>query len=424
MGTFHRAFLQAHATQNPPFLCYNSFIMTTKEISLCKNFHCLGPACPRNCCRGWHIPVDDATVDRYKSLPGTEGRSVRSFLTRRRGLIVFRRIFGTCPFLNSDRLCQFQANGAPELMPLVCRYYPREIITYSDYTEITLSLSCISAARLFVERPERNAWADAPGAEPFWDVANDDADFLAFLLKDREKIQDYIWREDLSLEQIWAGLYAYIVQEHAAIMRDRLEDLAEIELEDGREESGSEKTAAAGTYEAGPAGDDGEGGRVGPAPNLAFFPITVLDRMILNHIDYGMLLLREPKFASLIMKYNKLFKGLFVDTADEEFSDAVKRMMERNPGFAKKYRAYFSYNIDQLYLKAYENYFVLRQFLFAILYTELYMLFELVAYETDGTDGILSTERQAEILCLTETCVRHNPDLTQNLYNVIRQDFL
>ena len=111
MGTFHRAFLQAHATQNPPFLCYNSFIMTTKEISLCKNFHCLGPACPRNCCRGWHIPVDDATVDRYKSLPGTEGRSVRSFLTRRRGLIVFRRIFGTCPFLNSDRLCQFQANG-------------------------------------------------------------------------------------------------------------------------------------------------------------------------------------------------------------------------------------------------------------------------------------------------------------------------
>ena len=297
--------------------------MTTKEISLCKNFHCLGPACPRNCCRGWHIPVDDATVDRYKSLPGTEGRSVRSFLTRRRGLIVFRRIFGTCPFLNSDRLCQFQANGAPELMPLVCRYYPREIITYSDYTEITLSLSCISAARLFVERPERNAWADAPGAEPFWDVANDDADFLAFLLKDREKIQDYIWREDLSLEQIWAGLYAYIAQEHAAIMRDRLEDLAEIELEDGREESGSEKTAAAGTYEAGPAGDDGEGGRVGPAPNLAFFPITVLDRMILNHIDYGMLLLREPKFASLIMKYNKLFKGLFVDTADEEFSEAV-----------------------------------------------------------------------------------------------------
>ncbi len=52
------------------------------------------------------------------------------------------------------------------------------------------------------------------------------------------------------------------------------------------------------------------------------------------------------------------------------------------------------------------------------------MLFELVASETDGTDGILSPERQAEVLCLTETCVRHNPDLTQNLYSVIRQDFL
>ena len=386
----------------------------TKEISLCENFHCLGPDCPRNCCKGWHIPVDDATAARYQALPGIEGRSVRSFLTKRRGLVVFRRVFGTCPFLNSDRLCQFQANGNPELMPLVCRYYPREIIRYSDYTEITLSLSCISAARLFVGRPERNIRNDAEGVEPFWDVANEDASFLDFLLKDREKIQDYIWRENLPLEQIWSGLYTYIQQEHAAIMRDRMEDLKDIRLENYGDIS-----AGGGSVR-----DDVESGRVGLVPSLAFFPITVLDRMILNHIDYGMLLIREPKFASLIMKYNKLFKGLFVDTADEEFSEAVQRMMEKNPGLAKKYRAYFSYNIDQLYLKAYENYFILRQFLFAVLYTELYMLFELVAFETDGTDGILSPDRQAEILCLTETCVRHNPDMTQNLYSVIRQDFL
>lgn len=405
--------------------------MCTKEISLCKNFHCLGPDCPRNCCKGWHIPVDEATMARYLDLPGEEGRRIRIHLTKRKGLYVYRRIFGACPFLNSDRLCQFQANGNPELMPLVCRYYPREIMRYSDYTEITLTLSCIAAARLFVNHPERMAWADAPEAEPFWDVANEDADFLAFLRADREKIQDVIWQEDIPLECVWSGLYRYVEREHGLIMENRLTVLSEVDIRDFFPQT-NEMNAAGERMSAGKAeGETGSGISAGETeeplnrkPTLAFFPITVLDRMILNHIDYGFLLVREPKAASLIMKYNHLFKNLYVDTADREFSDAVHEMQAKNPGMEKKYRAYFSYNIGQLYLKAYENYFILRQFLFAVLYTELYMLFELVAAKTDGTGGVLSDERQAEILALTETCVRHNPDMTKNLFNVIRQDFL
>lgn len=400
--------------------------MSTKEISLCQKFHCLGPDCPRNCCRGWHIPVDDATMDRYRNLPGEEGRRIRVHITKRRGLYVYRRIFGVCPFLNADRLCQFQANGNPELMPLVCRYYPREIMRYSGDTEITLTLSCIAAARLFVDNPVRMEWRDAAEAEPFWDVANDDPAYLTFLREDREKIQDVIWQRGLPLETLWQGLYRYVEREHGLIMEDRLGELADIHIEDFFPDTPVRDPAKGGPEEEirvnAEGADFSAGGKA--VPTLAFFPLPVLDRMILNHIDYGLLLIREPKAAALIMKYNRLFKGLYVDTADREFSEAVHEMWERNPGMEEKYRAYFSYNIGQIYLKAYENYFILRQFLFAVLYTELYMLFELVAAKTDGTGGVLSIDRQAEILALTETCVRHNPDMTKNLYNVIRQDFL
>ena len=142
--------------------------------------------------------------------------------------------------------------------------------------------------------------------------------------------------------------------------------------------------------------------------------------MILNHINYGALYLREPRLYRLIRRYYKLFSDQYVDEADRFFDRHVREMMEA--GYGEKYRSYFSYCIQQLYLKAYETYFTLRQLLFAILYVQLLMMFDLVDYLQ--RKGPAPIERQAEILMLCEQGIRHNPMLTKNLFAIIREEFL
>jgi len=96
--------------------------------------------------------------------------------------------------------------------------------------------------------------------------------------------------------------------------------------------------------------------------------------------------------------------------------------MEQDRVYEKKYRSYFSYLIQQLYPMAYENYFMLRQLLFAILYVQLLMMFDLMDYLDTGR--VADKKRQGEILLITEKALRHNQSLTDNLLAVIRQEFL
>ena len=96
--------------------------------------------------------------------------------------------------------------------------------------------------------------------------------------------------------------------------------------------------------------------------------------------------------------------------------------MEEAPEYEEKYRSYFSYLIQQLYPMAYENYFMLRQLLFAILYVQLLMMFDLMDHLATGR--VADKDRQAEILLMTEKALRHNQSLTDNLLTVIRQEFL
>lgn len=420
--------------------------MITKQHALCQKFHCLAGKCPRNCCKGWQIPVDDATVERYKALSGKEGARIRHRLTKRRGLVVMRKRFGRCPFLTKEHLCSFQVEGRTDLMAVVCRYYPREVITYSDYTEITLSLSCIEAARLFVEEGGRPVLVPAEPAESFWILENEDLPFLDFLLKDRTRMQDAVWDENRSLPDIWAALYRHVSVEHGLIVRDRREEVyADLAKSVGELLAGDEAMTAeagkcerdAGTVKAVTSGenamDTGVTGRApaedipggaGESETYAFFPVSVLDRMILNHIDYGALFVREPAFSALIRAYNRLFRKMGLSEADAFLTDTLREMEAVRPGLLSLLRSYFSCNLDQLYLKAYESYHILRQFLFAVLYTELFALFLVVDYKAGRGKEALTDASLALTLSLVESCVRHNPDMTENLFNVIRSDFL
>ncbi len=382
--------------------------MEVYELDIVRKFKCLNSDCKDSCCYGWQIALDEETAERYKEVPGLYGRHLRGRL-KKTDPPVFRRVFGACPFLNCDKLCQFQQNGEEELMPRVCRYFPRHVVKMGDRMESTLLLSCPPAARLLVDNPgrmelRRLSEDDAAQVEPFWIIENEDVDFRDFLLAERDRLLDILWdeKDPRPLPEIFQAFYAYVHAQHDPLMLDDREAMAKVVF----------------------SWDKGEQGRYALVnePTFAFFKLKTLDRMILNHIDYGYIQIREPKLYYFVRKYLKKFSSMTVDGADRYFDEKLRYLTREYPFYEARYRSYFSYLLQQLYPVAYENYFMLRQILFAFLYTELLQLFDLIEFENTGK--VLSEERAAEIIVILEKGVRHNPTQTDNLLRVLRQEFL
>lgn len=377
--------------------------MRTSAISFYHEFECLAGQCPAGCCYGWRIPIDGKTLDRYDKLPGTYGRHVRLFVNRRSDPPTVRRIFGRCPFLDSDRLCSFQRCGHPENMPLVCRIYPRDVLECGDERQITLELACPAAARLLLSHLKRLSFIPiSHDVDPLVVIDNDDRDFLDHLRTDREEILDYLWDGKESLCVKWQAIYAYSRNQNDLIARNKLDELSRLVLSSDPKDQGD-------YY-------------IDRNPTYAFFEVKTIDRMILDHLDYGAMPVRNPKFYRLIKQYLKVFSDETTSAANRLLDETISRMIKEDPVIMDQYRAYFSYCIQELYLQAYENYFVLRQILFSILYTEFLMIFDVAEYLYTGRS--ITFDRQVEILTLCEHCIRHNPSLTENLLSVMRDEFL
>lgn len=168
--------------------------MTIKQLPLSAFFKCAGADCPANCCRGWRIPIDDDAYARYSAEKGLMGFLLRRFLVKKNGIISFRcscRQY-RCPFWGIDRLCSLQKRHGIDYMPLICAQFPRKISNFGLFREETLCLSCPEAARLFIEHARTNAsfsfeeTVKETTCEA--DIANDDYDFLNYLLKSRDEL--------------------------------------------------------------------------------------------------------------------------------------------------------------------------------------------------------------------------------------------
>lgn len=154
-------------------------MMTCDEVELCEQivappalatrpyprpnysekFRCLAQACDENCCNGWSIPIDQATLDRYRQHPTLKpfaealivlntqspspGDAARMPLTHA----------GTCAFLNQEKLCGIHAHLGPTMLSNACATYPREFVLQSSQSEAALNLSCPEAARLTLLDP-------------------------------------------------------------------------------------------------------------------------------------------------------------------------------------------------------------------------------------------------------------------------------
>lgn len=115
-------------------------------------FHCIAGACPDTCCAGWAIMIDKASLKRYRRVKGKLKARLRRFINWRTG--AFRQQNGRCAFLNREGLCRIYQELGPDSLCRTCREYPRHTEEFEGVRELSLSLSCMEAARLILSCKE------------------------------------------------------------------------------------------------------------------------------------------------------------------------------------------------------------------------------------------------------------------------------
>lgn len=115
-------------------------------------FHCIAGACTDTCCAGWQIVIDEHSMKKYQHLKGRFGRRLRRSIDKKESS--FKQNGHRCAFLNENNLCDIYREEGPKMLCRTCRNYPRKIEEYEDCREISLSLSCVEAARLILGQKE------------------------------------------------------------------------------------------------------------------------------------------------------------------------------------------------------------------------------------------------------------------------------
>jgi lysine-N-methylase len=136
-------------------------------------FQCLGGSCEDSCCQGWRVEVDhrhyqilkkkmsetgerqqfDSAVVPDRTPERTEGRHA---------WIEMDPKTGTCPLLNSKKLCSVQSRHGEEALPDVCATYPRIVARTNERFEVWGALSCPELVRQCLLRDDAMDLVDAP----------------------------------------------------------------------------------------------------------------------------------------------------------------------------------------------------------------------------------------------------------------------
>lgn len=113
-----------------------------------RKFQCTASACTDTCCAGWQIMIDDKSLRKYKKIPGVFGNRMKNSVDWKEG--AFLQYKGRCAFLNEENLCDLYAEKGEKMLCRTCRMYPRHIEEYEGIREISLSLSCVEAAKIIL----------------------------------------------------------------------------------------------------------------------------------------------------------------------------------------------------------------------------------------------------------------------------------
>lgn len=135
------------------------------------SFSCKMGRCRTVCCSGWQVSI---TLDNYFALIGTDcSMELRrkmdcalkpvDYPDQGKYAVIQPNYFGECPLRLADGRCGVQAELGEDILPDICRLYPRGIRRFENGYEISLANSCEAVPELFLHREppitfERRPW--------------------------------------------------------------------------------------------------------------------------------------------------------------------------------------------------------------------------------------------------------------------------
>ncbi|MBQ3100920.1 MAG: flagellin lysine-N-methylase [Clostridia bacterium] len=117
-------------------------------------FECIKGECKHNCCIGWEIDIDPASLDYYLNVKGEFGERLKKSIsydgTPHFNLSANER----CPFLNDGNLCDIIIELGENHICDICTEHPRFNNQLPDRIEKGLGLTCEAAGRIILSKKD------------------------------------------------------------------------------------------------------------------------------------------------------------------------------------------------------------------------------------------------------------------------------
>ncbi len=164
-------------------------------------FHCIADRCPKSCCEGWQIIIDEESLNRYALVSGPFSEQLRTGIDYRESC--FLQHAGRCSMLSETGLCKLQIALGEVYLCDTCRKYPRHEEKFFNLREYSLSLSCPEAVRMLTE-PAYDFFLTESTDETF-DQPEEYEDFDPYLfdalLDSRAKMLEMAGQQELPLQK-------------------------------------------------------------------------------------------------------------------------------------------------------------------------------------------------------------------------------
>ena len=403
-----------------------------------KRFECTASDCKEHCCGGWRVLLDADALRRFRAEKGLTGLKLRLAMrgadTSVRGLfgigpdgdgeVTFNKHNGTCLFYNREGLCALQLKKGHDFLPLTCRVFPRERRLYGPFAEEHLDLSCMEAARLFLEKSSWRAEVNANAAAGNGHVTsgwlqaydeevsygrygnNENEAYLYGLFDARKKL---IGRLEAVKDRNTLETALRDIVKQCEEWQERCASGAENPFADDETAAVLKRT------------DTDETGCTGPEQNVVrrYLPMPVgMINQFINRFLYDEDKRRRNRFLTQLCRlYFKAFDDLDEHSGQQKSELLVSEYLARHS--VETYRDYLVYHLYRQFLETYEDYSFLRKIHAGITSMNIILLFDAL---WEDTYGPLSTEEEARIIAVYEKRVYHNNRMEADMYRLVDED--
>ena len=117
-------------------------------------FQCKADQCENTCCQLWTIDIDEPTAERYHSMTGSLGESLRQAITvdDEGSHFIFSKAQSMCPLLNEKGLCKVVLELGEEGLCDTCHMHPRFYKYIEDLELCGVGLSCEASVELLAQQ--------------------------------------------------------------------------------------------------------------------------------------------------------------------------------------------------------------------------------------------------------------------------------